>query len=136
MTAAGTYGRAQSGASMAEVLTMAADMTPTSCRVERPILSTTTVGCISWKPLEAPSIVSARAANGSATASTRSALARSSSRTGAVTCPASSSLDSGLTNTISAAAPSTDETTTGITVALMIAGILRSAFSARTRAMK
>ncbi len=51
-------------------------------------------------------------------------------------CPASSNLASGLTKTISAAAPITDEITTGITVALMIAGILRSAFSARTLAMK
>ncbi len=76
------------------------------------------------------------AANGSATASTRSALARSAARTGPAMPPASSSLDRGETNAIRAAAPMTEKIATGITVALMMAGILRSACSALTRAMK
>ncbi len=134
--AAGRYGSAQSGASRAEVPATAAAATPSSCRVDRPILSTSTVGRISWKPLVAPSMVSARAANGSATASTRSALARSAGRTGSASRPATRSLASGYTNAIRTAAPSTDEIATGMTVARMMAGIRRSACRALRRAMK
>src|SRR5258708_38688708 len=54
MMAAGMYGIAHSGASKAEGPAIAAAAAPTSCRGDRHIRSTNTVGRMSWKPLGGP----------------------------------------------------------------------------------
>ncbi len=80
--------------------------------------------------------MSARAANGSAIASARSAEATASGPTSGADVPSISSLASGVAKTKTATAATSEEITTGTIVARRMAGILRSARSTRNRAMK
>ena len=112
-------------------------MTPMSWAVDRPILSTTTVGFITRYPRAAPSRVSARAANGSASASARSASATVPGAAPSLPrWPLSSRCASGSANRSMPAVHASDTTTTGMTAARRMAGTRSSWPRRRSRAMK
>ena len=108
-----------------------------SCPVDRPILSTITVGRICRYPRLAPSRVSARAANGRASARARS---ESATRPGVAPalprCPLSSRWASGWANRRRPAVATSETTTTGMMAARRMAGIRSSWPRRRSRAMK
>ena len=112
-------------------------MTPMSWALDRPILSTTTVGFIARYPRAAPSRVSAKAANGSASASARSASATVPGVAPSLPrWPLSSSRASGSANRSMPAVHASDTTTTGTTAARRMAGTRSSWPRRRSRAMK
>ncbi len=112
-------------------------MIPMSWAVDRPILSTTTVGFIARYPRAAPSRVSARAANGSASASARSASATAPGAAPSLPrWPLSRRRASGSANRSMPAVHASDTTTTGMTAARRMAETRSSWPRWRSRAMK
>ena len=112
-------------------------MIPMSWALDRPILSTTTVGFMARYPRAAPSRVSDKAANGSASAS---ALSASATVPGVAPSlprwPLSSRRASGSANRTMPAVHASDTTTTGMTAARRMAGTRSSWPRRRSRAMK